>query len=190
MGSAGRSRLSSLSLECLSQAGLGQAHLSSLSLELLLQASAKDTRTWAGPEPSEYFWTFCGNLVVRILNVGWARAIRTLLLSFLSFPDCSDFFRIFSDGHKGHPFLPPISELFAFMFIFFMMFFVFSRFFLDFSTRTTHLTIAPFMFLPFPDFPIFSNSYHPSQNCSLSCSCHFRIFPTFPGFVLDDQLTS
>ena len=35
----------------------------------------------------------------------------------------------------------------------------------------------------FPDFPIFSDSYHPSHNCSISCSCHARIFWSFRFFL-------
>ena len=115
-------------------------------------------------------------------------------LLFLLFPDVSGFFLTFlgrfpdvSDRHKIVPFL-------FFSFLDFSGFFGSFRLFLTFFRMRSTVTSVFSIAIPLiPDlsafhriFPAFfrrfSGCVRPPQYCSLSCSCHFRIFPDFSDF--------
>ena len=106
------------------------------------------------------------------------RSTATKLFPFLffSFPEFSDFCRM----------RPTATNLFPFMFslLYFSRFFHFSDFFRDASDRHK---IVPLPVLlnnsgVFRILPIFAGCVRQPQNCSPSCSSHFRIFQVLPLF--------
>ena len=136
---------------------------------------------------------------------------------FLSFPDFSGFFPIFSDGttrltvapshvdvisgfsgfFQLFPMVPPVSQLLPLMLMSIPNLFDFFRFVPPASQ------LFRFMLLSFPDLfdlfrcvsptDLFSDSDRPSHKCSVSSSCHFRTFrilPTSSDGTTDSQLFS